>query len=479
MLVESKFVFLISLLTVAVHALGIIYAAHAVMNVRSSRGAIAWSISLITFPWLALPLYWVLGRNKFHGYAELLRTAYIDHHGQVNQAYQELLEVQATLPPDLSALQKLAERFVPIPFTTGNAVDLLVDGEQTFPAMLAAIATAQHYILFQFYIINDDELGHQFQQALIQKAAQGVRVYVLYDEIGSNKISRRYVQALQRNGAQVSAFHTTRGRGNRFQLNFRNHRKILVIDGTIGFTGGLNIGDEYLGKKPPLSPWRDTHLRLQGAAVKALQSTFLGDWYWATRELPEVSWVVQPNKRNETALIFATGPADRMPTCPLFLTHLISQSRTRLWVASPYFVPDESVLATLRLAALRGVDVRIILPNRPDHLMVYLCSFSYYTELQAVGIKLYRYKQGFTHQKVILVDDQIAGVGSVNLDNRSFFLNFEVMAYVTHPRFIASVEQMLQQDFDRSLLIDLSSYRQKPFWFRLVVQITRLFAPVL
>lgn len=482
MLVDSGILAIFSAATVVVHTLGILNAAHAVMNVRSSQGAIAWSISLVTFPWLAIPLYWILGRKKFHGYAEAMRLAFRQHDQLVGEAYGEIIKFKVAPPEKLARLQPLAEEFTGIPFTSGNAAKLLIDGQQTYAAMLKAIASATNYILLQSYIVNDDRAGNEFKDALIAKVQQGVRIYLLYDEIGSNKLSRSYIKSLKRNGIEISAFHTTKGRGNRFQLNFRNHRKILVVDGQIAFVGGLNIGDEYLGlgKNPRLSPWRDTHMMMQGPTVQCLQTSFLRDWYWATRKVLEVNWHIKANlELNQTAFVLPTGPADRLLACNLFFVNAIAQAQTRLWIASPYFVPDDSTMTALKLAALRGVDVRIILPNRPDHLFVYLCSFSYYSEMQAVGIKLYRHKDGFMHQKIILIDRDIAGVGTVNLDNRSFFLNFEVMGFIADLRFVESVEKMLQDDLAGSRAIDLSEYDRKPFWFKLAVRVSRLLSPLL
>lgn len=479
-MISNGLVVISSILVMGVHTLGVLTAAHAVMQVRSSQGAIAWGMSLITFPWLALPLYWVFGRNHFWGYQEAMRRVYIQHHERIHEIYRQLKTYEVSLPEPLSSLDQLARLLTPLTFTTGNTATLLMDGQQTYAAMLSAIANAQDYILLQSYIINDDDAGNDFKQALIERAQRGVRVYLLYDEIGSKHISRSYIQCLRQQGIQVSAFHTTKGRGNRFQVNFRNHRKILVVDGETAFVGGLNIGNEYLGKDPKLSPWRDTHMQVAGPSVKALQSSFLGDWYWATSELPNVSWQVQPpSGRHATALILPTGPADPLPACQLFLINAINLAQSRLWIASPYFVPDEPVLAALKLAVMRGVDVRIILPNHPDHLFVYLCSFAYYTELQSVGIQLYRYKQGFMHQKIILVDDAIAGVGTVNLDNRSVFLNFEVMGFVINADFIQAVETMLQDDLAASIKVNLDEYRRKPLWFRLVVKTARLLSPIL
>lgn len=469
-----------SILTIVVHLLGIVNAAHAVMNVRSSRGAVAWSISLLTIPWLAIPLYWILGRNRFYGYAEALQSAYIEHNAQAKEAYQEILECKAELPPELSPLQELADSLTTIPFTTGNFAELLVNGKETFTAMLTAIQNATDYILIQTYTLDDDQIGNEFCKALIQKSMQGVRVYLLYDGIGTRGLARSYLRSLRQAGVRVNTFKSTKGRGNRWQINFRNHRKILIVDGAIGFVGGLNIADEYLGYKPPLSPWRDTHVRVQGTSVKCLQGSFLGDWFWATRKLPQVQWNVDPQPEfDQVALVLPTGPADQVPACTLFFVNAINQAKQRLWIASPYFVPDDSIATALKLAAIRGVDVRILLPNRPDHYMVYFCAFSYYTEMQTAGVRIYRYQPGFMHQKVILIDDAIAGVGTVNLDNRSFQLNFEVTLFVIHQAFVEAVEAMLQDDLQLCHLVTPSDYQQQPLWLKLVARIARLFAPIL
>ena len=475
--------------SIVVHIIGAFSAAHAVMKVESSRGAIAWSIGLISLPWVAVPLYWTFGKNKFQGYSEALRDAYSEHTETVHEAYSEILDFKATLPPTLEPLATLAETFTSLPFTRNNAIDLLVDGKQTFGEMLNAISQAKDYILLQTYIIHDDEISTTFKDALIERAKQGVSVYMLYDGVGSHGLSRSYVEDLEDHGVVVEVFRSSQGVSQRFQINFRNHRKILVVDGNTAFVGGFNIGDEYLGKDPKLGAWRDTHLKVRGTSVQCLQRVFLGDWYWAAKDIPAVSWQTQAEPDcNQTAFVLATGPADPLEACTLFFLNLINSAQERLWIASPYFVPSTSVLNALKLAVLRGVDVRIILPNQPDQLLVYFCSFSYYDELRQVGIQVYRYQPGFMHQKVILCDRNIAGVGTVNLDNRSFVLNFEVMAFVvdldteqedstTH--FVNSVEKMLLDDFDSSRLVDFAKYSEKPFWFKLAARVSRLMSPVL
>ncbi|NCJ05531.1 cardiolipin synthase [Synechococcales cyanobacterium C] len=469
---------LVSVIVFIVHSLGVFNAAHAVMTVRSSQSAIAWGLSLITFPWITLPLYWVLGRREFQGYTEAYRRAYTQYQDLAHHAYDAIVAHRVNLPPKLNPLQQLASGLSDLPFTSGNAVRLLIDGDATYTAMLAAIRSARHYILLQSYIINNDETGQTFQQALIQQAQQGIRIYVIYDEIGSQRLRPAFIRTLRRHGVQITAFKATRGWRNHLQLNFRNHRKILVVDGTLGFVGGLNIGDEYLGRSSRFGPWRDTHTQLQGPAVLCLQLSFLKDWYWATRAIPETHWQAHPAPANQTVLVFPTGSSDPLPSCTLFFGTLIALAQKRLWIASPYFVPDEATLAALKIAALRGVDVRILLPNEADHLLVYLSSFSYYTEMENAGIQLYRYKTGFMHQKVILVDDWVAGVGTVNLDNRSFHLNFEVSTFVLDVSFISQVEIMFENDWTAAVQVDLSEYVRRPFWFRLAVRVARLLAPL-
>ena len=470
---------IVSLLVLVVHILGLINAAHAVMNVRLAQSAIAWSISLITFPWLAIPLYWTLGDRRFRAYSAAYQQAYQQYRTQVAQIYRELYPYAVHPPMPLTALGKLAARLNEVSFTSQNTAQLLINGQQTYGAMLTAIDQAQAYIFLQSYILNDDKIGRLFQQALIKKAQVGIRVYVIYDAIGSQKLTRHYLRELRHHSIQVRAFKSSQGIRHRFQINFRNHRKILIIDGHTAFMGGLNIGDEYLGKDSRLGFWRDTHLRLQGPAVKDLQISFLKDWYWSTRQIPDADWSVSPvHQGDEQVLVLSTGPADVLPACTLFFSSLFGQAHWRIWIASPYFVPDEPTLAALKAAALRGVDVRILLPGKADHHLVYLCAYSYYRDLQSTGIQLYRYQPGFMHQKVILVDDTLAGIGTVNLDNRSFHLNFEVMAFITQGCFIGSLESMLENDFSCSCQVDLSSYGQKSFWFKLAARVSRLLAPI-
>ena len=445
------------------------------MKGRTPTGAVAWAIALISFPYVSLPLYWMFGRSRFDGYVKARRAGNL----QLNQVARQAGDVahREGLVAEVPQKQiKVLEKLALMPFLKHNTIKLLIDGDVTFAAMFAGIEQATEYILVQFFIVKDDEIGREFQARLIKKAQEGVRVYFLYDEVGSHQLPGRYLRELKEAGAHVHPFHASRR--NRFQINFRNHRKIVVVDGRIAYTGGLNIGDEYLGRSERFGHWRDTHISVEGPGVHAIQLVFVEDWHWATGKLPIVDWEPRPSAGDQELLILPSGPADRIETCGLFFVHAINRARERLWIASPYFVPDQHVMCALQLAALRGVDVRIMLPEKPDHVMVYLSSFSYLGDAEEVGVKFFRYHAGFLHHKVILVDDQLAAVGSANLDNRSFRLNFEMMAVSNDDKFATEVAEMFASDFHNCREVDREDYARKPWWFKIGVKVSRLMAPL-
>jgi len=458
--------------------LGVISAVNAVMSSRTSQGAIAWSVTLVTFPYVAVPAYWVFGRNKFMGYVTARRSGdqLIDSVGtRANEAAREFLS-QEPLPPAALAAERLAR----LPFMRGNAVDLLIDGDATFSSILEGIDSAQDYVLFQFFIVKDDQIGREIQAALIRKAREGVRVYFLYDEVGSHKLSRGYKDELREAGVQVFNFHTRQGPWNRFQVNFRNHRKVVVVDGEVAWIGGHNVGDEYLGRDPKFGHWRDTHLKITGPAVLGAQLSFAEDWNWATGESPDLDWM--PHRVSDDAdvqiLIIPSGPADEFETAALMFTHAINSATERIWIASPYFVPDEGIIAALQLAGLRGVDVRILIPDVADHTLVYLAAFTYFDDAMAAGVKFYKYTGGFLHQKVMLIDGRAAAVGTANFDNRSFRLNFEITALVADTAFVEEVDDMFEADFAQSRVVMSDEFSSRPFWFRLAARLARLTAPI-
>ena len=471
---------LIGLIAAAIEVLGVLTAIHAVMGVRTAQGAIAWAVSLVTFPYITLPLYWIFGRNKFRGYVDARRAGELEIQRVAREAGRRARE-EGLVSLCGSQYRRVFEALAKMPFLEKNDVELLIDGEAAFGAIFDGIESAKDYILVQFFIVRDDRLGRELQARLMHKASEGVRVYFLFDEVGCHALPRSYIRDLTEAGVTIRPFKTTKGRRNRFQINFRNHRKIVVVDGRVAYVGGLNVGDEYLGRDPKIGPWRDTHVRIEGPAVHAVQLSFFEDWYWATRETLDLDWVLRPASRAERdqhVLVLPSGPADELETCGLFFIQMINEAAERLWIASPYFVPDPQVVCALQLASLRGVDVRIMLPEHPDHLLVYLSSFSFLEETELADVKIYRYQPGFMHHKVILADDHLAAVGTANLDNRSFRLNFEIMVLVDDPSFAREVAEMFERDFERCRQAHPEDLLRRSFWFKVAVRVARLMSPV-
>ena len=468
-------------LLVLIQFLGIVAAVHAVLTVRTAQGAIAWATSLVFMPLLTLLPYLVFGRSRFDAYIGARRQANEEMHVAAAEldwrpwVEEALAARQYDGYKGLKAMVGLAR----MPTLANNHVRLLVNGKASFDAMFEAISSAQKVILVQFFIVRDDALGQRLAQLLLERAANGVDVFLLYDGIGSHALPGRYVDKLRSGGVQVHAFSTGSGMINRFQVNFRNHRKIVVVDGVRGFVGGHNVGVEYLGEKPPLSPWRDTHIELRGPAVACLQECFAEDWYWASHTLPTL---ILPKAYEDSGMlcqVVPSGPADPQETCSLFFVEAINAAVERIWITTPYFVPDEAVAAALRLAVLRGVDVRILLPSRPDHKTVYAASSLYALDAVRAGLRIFRYQPGFLHQKVVLIDRDTAAVGSANLDNRSFRLNFEIMVVTVDEGFAQEVERMLEADFEQSVEMTLDDRKRLHRLQQLGMRVARLVSPIL
>lgn len=459
-----------------IYLAGVVSAGMALMASRTSQGAIAWIVSLLTFPYLAVPAFWLFGRPRFYGY--------VSSRGERDNVLRRVLErYRSQMSPfratssnaDILAIEKLSM----MPLTGHNKATLLIDGEATFNSIFQGIDQARDYVLIQFFIVRDDRLGQRFKAHLSKAAERGVAVYFLFDEIGSRKLPKAFLRSLEDDGVKVSAFRSSRGLKHPFQLNFRNHRKVVVVDGSIGWLGGFNVGDEYLHGNHRHAMWRDTHLRLEGPSVMGLQEAFWEDWHWATGELAHLDWQpVNAAEGNDDVIIVASGPADRLDTASLMVQSLIHSANERLWVTSPYFVPDQGVQDALRLASMRGVDVRVMIPEHPDHLLVYLSAFAFLPDMLRAGVKIYRYIPGFLHQKTILVDSTAASVGTVNLDHRSFHLNFEISAFIPGIRFAKRVETMLLNDFNHCRQINMEELEARAWWKKIASRAAYLTSPI-
>lgn len=475
----STVVTLVAWIFPVLHLLGLLSAMEVLLYARSSQGAIAWCFFLLFLPVFGLPFYWTFGRAKFKGYRERIERV-IEHRQKGVAWYHSQIEKHVSFPQDVDPSR--AETFARIAggcFLSGNSVDLLIDGDATFKSLFEAIEGARRYIFVEFFIIKDDEIGRDFKARLIAAARRGVKVFLVYDEVGSHSLPSPYLSELKDAGIQVSPFGTRKGLWNFFQVNFRNHRKVVVVDGQVGFIGGHNVGDEYLGRERRFGRWRDTHIKISGPGVLQLKAIFFTDWVWATGTVPDVDPIAPEVAGDVSTITLPFGPADEIDRCLLYFHHCIASARSRVWIASPYFIPDDALLGALQLAALRGVDVRIILPAKRDHMLVWLASFFYVPAATSHGVKVYRYHDGFLHEKVAVIDDCYGCVGTANFDNRSFRLNFEASTVVADKRFAAQVAAMLEEDMRLSEDVskqragDLSIVRQ------ILSRFARLFSPIL
>ena len=476
-----------SILITLTYLLGIYLAVRVVMydTQRLAQSTVAWAISLVLIPWFAIPVFMLIGERKFVGYVKARR---LDKMRLLNLApgiWDARVRHKNARDESDGLSMRTMEKLSELPVSNGNAVRFLVDGKESFDAMFSALERAREYILLQFYILRADGVGRQLRDILVRKALQGVRVHVLIDAVGSWGLENAYVESLRDAGCAVASFNVSEGRTNPMRINFRNHRKVVVIDGETGFTGGINVGDEYLGLDPEIGPWRDNFLRLRGPAVKALQLSFAEDWHWAGREVLKLDWTASEAVPDATAgevtartLIVPSGPADVQDTKLLLYLYLINEATRRLWIMSPYFVPGDEVMSALQLAVMRGVDVRIYIPYRADHMLVWLSSFAFLQDPRLRGVRIYRYKAGFLHAKTVIVDDDISLVGTANLDNRSFRINFEVSAVLRSEELNRRIAAQIVLDQENCVPATHEDLSHRSFWFRLGIAIARLFSPL-
>ncbi len=467
--------FLASLSVFVLYGVALFFALRAAQTARTPQGAVGWVVFLVSAPVLGVPLYLFLGHHRFRGYRIARKES-----ERVVEGIRSFADHTAPDPGTLHISPSPFEALAHLPLSRGNGADLLIDGEATFRSIFDAIDTAESYILLQFYIVRDDALGFELQEKLIDAVARGVHVRFMTDAVGSYGLPSAYLEELRKAGVDVADPRDQRGPRFRFQLNYRNHRKTVIIDGRIGFIGGHNVGVEYLGQDPKFGRWRDTHIRMTGHIVRQLQLIFTEDWHWARGEdlIDKLDWGGTESEQDMNALLVATGPGDETETGAMMFFSAIQAATERVWIASPYFVPDTSIMAALQHAALRGVDVRILLPDAIDHRLPWLAAFAYFDEIRNCGVRVFRYTDGFMHQKAFVVDDRLAAVGTTNLDNRSFRLNFEAMALFFDNRAARAVHDMLLTDFEASYELT-RSLPQQPAHIRYGAPLARLFSPIL
>lgn len=448
----------------------------------------AWLMVLLFLPGVGFILYLILGQNlsrrkiyKIKDEELLMIKAYVAEQGKSLEAdrypfhdpamirYRDMIYMN--LKNDLAL------------FTQDNQVEIFTEGHSKFAQLLTAIEEAQNHIHLMYYTFQQDHLGQKVMDALIRKAEQGLQIRVLYDDIGSSGLSRRFLQPLLAAGGEAAAFFPSKIPYLNSRLNYRNHRKLAIIDGKTGFIGGFNIGDEYVGEDKHLGYWRDTHLMVKGSAVLLMQSRFLLDWNLTATNRMNPAPAYFPFAEEQTGKIgmqiVSSGPHSEREQIRHAYLKMIHAAQKTIYLQTPYFIPDDSLLTALRIAALSGVQVKVMLPAVTDHLLIYWASSSYLGELLKVGVRCYFYEKGFLHAKTMVVDDKIATVGTANLDIRSFKLNFETNAFLYDSSLAKQLSDIFQTDLQECSELTWAKYRDRSIATRFKESLARLLSPLL
>jgi cardiolipin synthase len=469
------------LLLIAVIAIDCVAILRALTRSHGLQRTLTWILAVLAFPILGALLYMTLANPS------IKRTT--RRMGRGGQSLRESGEGGvARTPGDLDESSRespyeqvftLATRLTGLDSSRASEVQLLSKDEHAMRRLEEAIQAARHTIWVEYYIVRNDETGRRFMDLLASQAARGIEVRLLYDAFGSWWINSRRVRAIREAGGRVEAFLPLNPLRRRWSVNLRNHRKIVVVDGELGFTGGMNIGDEYSGRarRKGLKGFRDTHLELRGSAVTDLARVFAEDWVFATHEhlsVPENS--AAPTRSGPRVSIVPSGPDQEHNATELVYFACVNAARKRLWLSSPYLLPDDTMLRALVAAALRGVDVRIVAPRRADVLVATLAARATYPEFHRAGVRIFEYLPTMMHAKTLLVDDSLALVGSANVDVRSFALNFELSALIEDEPFAGELGRQFEEDMQSSREYTRSS---ESFPQRVLHGVARLFAPLL
>ncbi len=451
-----------------------------ILQRRDSAATLAWVVIIVLLPFLGLIAYWILGETRL----KIRRHRRKKIEQQLAHSLQRFIcpcsdrEINhISLPPSLLDLSRTLDDRGPIP---GNQITLYRDGPQAFDALEQAIDDARHHVHFLFYIFKPDPTGRRIRDALTRACRRGVHVRVLVDDVGSRRARLRFFQPLIDAGGQVARFLPVNPLSRQWVINFRNHRKIVVVDGATGFTGGMNIGDEYAGIG--VRGWRDLQAGIKGPVVRELQGVFCEDWFHATGEDLVRSDYFPPAQKHGAvpAQLLASGPTDGdWQNIYTLLFAAINLARKNVWIETPYFVPDQPLLKALSTTALRGVDVRLLFPATSDHPLVHYAGRSFYDELLETGVRIFEYQNTFTHAKTVTIDGVFTTIGSANMDQRSFRLNFEANLFCYSPEVAGDLEDNFLSNHEQSVEITLAQRQKVPKAQRLLEGTARLLAPLL
>jgi cardiolipin synthase len=458
-----------------------------ILENRNPVRTLAWIIVLVTIPLIGFVFYLYFGVNyrknkmfSMKGLGDMKWLQYMSEDQKQLLQKSEFLKRRESV--EVKKLMTLLLNNSKALLTRYNQVEILNNGEETFPALFKALLQARKFIHLEYYIIAEGSLATRLKEILLQKAAEGVEVRVIYDDVGSWSLSKPYLRELREAGIQIFPFLPVRFHHFANKANYRNHRKIAVIDGEVGFVGGLNIADRYMDGVAEIGVWRDTHLRVVGEVVTSLQVIFLIDWYFVRRELLLDKDEYLPYVRTEGNVVVqavTSGPDSDWASIQQAYFTLINMAKKYVFISTPYFMPGETTLNCLKTAAMSGVDVRILLPHKSDSWLTHWCTRSFAEELLEAGVRIYWYQKGINHSKVIVVDGIVASVGTANMDLRSFEQNFEVSLII----YDREVVKRLAADFIEDLKVSsegaIQRWKFRPKRNKVRESIARLFAPVL
>ena len=453
---------------------------------RSPVKTLSWVLVVLLVPFLGIFFYIFFGQNyrkqKIFSKKSILDLEQLTSYAaiQVN-SLPERMELESEAIREKIHLMKLLLNNNKSALTEFNKINLLIDGTNTFPAMLKAINEAKSFINMEFYRFESDMLGIKFCDALMIKAKEGVKVRIIYDDVGSWSLNNRVIRKMRESGIEIFPFMPVRFPWLTNKINFRNHRKIVVVDGIKGFIGGLNIANKYLHGIKGIGNWRDTHLVIKGEAVATLNSVFMVDWYFVSdilltdepehfefEKVPDRCWIQMAS----------SGPDSDWANIMQVYFSAIATARKSIYISTPYFSPDESILTAMKTASLSGVDVKMILPDKSDSVVAYWNTRSYIDELLEAGIKIFLYNKGFNHSKYILVDNVFASVGSANVDMRSFDLNFEVAALIYDKSFADNLLKVFNKDISNSIQVEPEQWSNRKRSAKYKESPSRIFGPL-
>ena len=444
---------------------------------RNPLKTIPWVIVLIFIPGIGLIVYFFFGRDN-RRLRIITRRMYKRFRKQVRIEYQP--QDISLIPKEYLPLARLLNNSNYSAIFSGSQLACYTNGKDKFEALLADIADANHHIHLQYYIFDADIIGRQVREALIKKAQAGVEVRVLYDDVGSWSVKNRFFDEMKEAGIEVCSILKVTFPLLTSKVNYRNHRKVVVIDGKVGYMGGMNIADRYV-KGNRIGQWRDNHFRITGPGVYGLQSSFILDWYATSNHLikGESYYPELPQAGDAKMQIVTSSPSARWRTLMQAFIFCISNSKKYIYIQTPYFLPTEALSLSLEMAALGGVDVRLMIPKNSDTKSAQMATFSYVDKMLQAGVKVYLYNRGFLHSKLLLIDDMISCFGSSNFDFRSFEHNFEINAFVYQKDFAQKMKVMFMRDLHDCEAVSYPVWRKRPITKRIVESFMRLFAPLL